>query len=103
MIPALKIVLAAIGFGIGLGGALWLARVDLRSIRRLGLYLEIGVFVLAVAVVIDASLGRIGPNSRPDALAYWALWGGLMGILAAALLLAIRRAWSLISRRKREP
>jgi hypothetical protein len=102
MVLAFKIALALIGFGVGVGGALWLARVDLSYIRHLGLTLEIGVFVLAVCVVIDASLGRIGPGSRPDALIYWALWGGLAGVLVAALILLVRRVWSLVSRSKRE-
>jgi hypothetical protein len=100
MILAVKIALALIGFGLGAGGGLWLASVEVRNVRRLALALEIGVFCLAVAVVIDASFGRIGPNSRGDPFFFWALGGGLLGVCVAGLVLLIRLFLRVRSRRK---
>jgi hypothetical protein len=100
MILAFKIALALIGFGLGAGGGLYLASVEVRNVRRLALSLQIGVFALAVAVVIDASFGRIGPNSRGDPLFFWALWGGLIGVCVAGLVLLIRLFHRVRSKRE---
>ena len=90
MLVALKILLALIGFGLGCGAVLWLRSDTAKQIKHLGLYLQIAVFLLAFAVVLDASFRNIGPDSRIDPLVLWVLGGGLIGVFGSGLAPLVR-------------
>jgi len=89
MIVTVKVILALVGFGLGLLTVLWVYSGAAKSVKHLGTCLEVGVFLLAVSVVVDASFRGIGPGGRGAPLFYWALWGSLIGVFVSGLVLFI--------------